>query len=193
MALFPCGHRALRSWAVQELVDPRLRRPPQSFQRVDRDFLVDKHGDAAANCEQRRQVVRDDHDRDAETPVELCNERVDAARRQRVEIGRGLVEKQDSRIERQRARECRGVDDAAGGHDGFGMSPGCGAHRPSFSNRMENSASSTMTRKIALTTARVVSRPTDSADPLTRSPCMQPMTAMKKAKMGALKRPTKRS
>ena len=58
---------------------------------------------------------------------------------------------------------------------------------------MENNASSTITRKIDFTTARVVSRPTLSAEPLTRSPCMQPMTAMKKAKIGALNRPTKRS
>src|SRR5208282_2119156 len=68
-----------------------------------------------------------------------------------------------------------------------------GAHMPSRSNKMENNASSTMTRKIALTTARVVSWPTLSADPVTLSPCMQPMTPMKKAKIGALNRPTKRS
>src|SRR5271170_1680829 len=67
------------------------------------------------------------------------------------------------------------------------------AHMPSCSNKIENNASSTMTRKIALTTARVVSWPTLSAEPVTLSPCMQPMTPMKKAKIGALKRPTKRS
>src|SRR5437868_4849440 len=85
------------------------------------------------------------------------------------------------------------VDDAARGKNGLVLRFCSGVHRPSLSNRMENNASSTITRKIDLTTARVVCCPTLSAEPLTLSPCMQPMIAMKKAKIGALKRPTKRS
>src|SRR5947207_6403244 len=85
------------------------------------------------------------------------------------------------------------VDDAARRKNGLGLRLCPGIHSPSLSNRMENNASSTMTRKIDLTTARVVSCPTLSADPLTRRPCMQPMTPMMKAKIGALMRPTNRS
>src|SRR5471032_872140 len=85
------------------------------------------------------------------------------------------------------------VDDAPRRQDRFGMRRGPRGHTPVFSNRMEKNASNTMTRKIDFTTARVVSRPTLSAEPLTRSPCMQLMMAMQKAKIGALKRPTKRS
>src|SRR5438046_1494992 len=85
------------------------------------------------------------------------------------------------------------VDDVSRRQNGLGMRLSLGAHRPSFSKRMENNASSTITTKIALTTARVVSRPTLSAEPLTLSPCMQPMMAIRKPKTGALTRPTKRS
>src|SRR5258708_3392041 len=77
------------------------------------------------------------------------------------------------------------VDDVARGEDRV--------HNPTFSKKIENNASSTITRNIAFTTARVVSLPTLSADPLTRSPCMQPMTAITTANTGALTRPTKRS
>src|SRR5688572_28897102 len=66
-------------------------------------------------------------------------------------------------------------------------------HSPTRSKKIENSASSTITRKIDFTTALVVSRPTLSAEPPTRSPCMHPITAMTTAKTGALMRPTSRS
>src|SRR5687768_5396737 len=83
------------------------------------------------------------------------------------------------------------IDDAASGKDRLRL--GRGVHSPTFSNRIENSASSTITRKIDFTTARVVSRPTLSAEPRTRNPCMQPMMAITNANTGALTRPTKRS
>ena len=76
------------------------------------------------------------------------------------------------------------VDDASRGNYRLGIRRGLNIHMPSLSNRMENNASRARTTKIALTTALVVSRPTLSAEPLTRSPCMQPMTAMKNAKIG---------
>src|SRR5262249_22181262 len=85
------------------------------------------------------------------------------------------------------ALRAKAVDDAAGAEQGRRL------HSPTFSKNTENSASSTITRKIALTTARVVSRPTLSAEPAMRSPCMQPITPMKKANTGAFARPTKRS
>src|SRR3982075_1343029 len=85
------------------------------------------------------------------------------------------------------------VDDASRGENRLAVLLRSRAHMPSFSNRMENNASSTITTKIALTTARVVSPPTLSADPRTLSPCMQPITAIRKPKTGALKRPTNKS
>src|SRR6185503_19750548 len=52
------------------------------------------------------------------------------------------------------------VDDVVRGKDGLGVPLPSGTHRLSFSKRIENRASSTITSKIALTTACVVSRPT---------------------------------
>src|SRR6476469_8492336 len=49
------------------------------------------------------------------------------------------------------------VDDASRRQDRPAMLRGLRTHRLSFSKRIENNASSTITRKIALTTARVVS------------------------------------
>src|SRR5205807_8479656 len=80
------------------------------------------------------------------------------------------------------------VDDAARGKKRLAVLLLPGAHIPSFSNRLENNASSTITTKIALTTARGVSPPTLSADPRTLRPCMQPITAIRKPKIGALKK-----
>src|SRR6185436_12872353 len=80
----------------------------------------------------------------------------------------------------------KAVDDAARGEDR-------GGHQPILSKKIEKSASSTITRKIDFTTARVVSRPTLSAEPVTRSPCMHPTMAITTAKTGAFTRPTRRS
>src|SRR5215472_3685268 len=84
------------------------------------------------------------------------------------------------------------IHDATRGDNRCAVASG-GFHRPSFSNRIENSASSTITRKIDLTTARVVSRPTLSAEPRTLRPCMQPTMPITMANTGALTSPTKRS
>src|SRR4029079_11835184 len=103
MALLPFLLRAeLRSAAarpMQEIMDPRVAGLLQPVDAVDDDLAIDKHRDAPADREQRRQVVRDDHDRDAETLVQLSDQRIDAARGDRVEVRRRLVEKEDSRIE----------------------------------------------------------------------------------------------
>src|SRR3546814_7118634 len=56
-----------------------------------------------------------------------------------------------------------------------------------------NKESSTITRKIACTTAAVVRRPTSSAFPSTCIPCTQPVMAMLIPKTGALTTPTSRS
>src|SRR6185503_12834903 len=85
------------------------------------------------------------------------------------------------------------VDDASCAEDRLALGRGPGVHTPIFSNRIEKKASSAITRKIDFTTARVVSRPMLSAEPLTLSPCMQLTIAMRNAKTGALTRPTNRS
>src|SRR6056297_1145004 len=68
----------------------------------------------------------------------------------------------------------------------------CGIfHRPISAKKMENSASATMTEKIAVTTALDVIRPSDSALPFTRMPAWQPTTPMMRANTGAFTSPTK--
>src|SRR5258706_4372479 len=328
---FPGGlprrvHRTLRARTVEQLLDPRLPGAHQLVHRVDGDLPVDQHGDAVAYVEERVEVVADDDEGDAEPFVQPQDEIVDAARGEGIQVGGRLVEEEDAGIERERARERRPLDHAAGelgrkleaalgreprelelhrrdplplvvghlgvladrqhdvlrhrergeerslleehaderglfgaldrfdrlaiqqylarvravqpgqrlqqhrlarsrsagdtedlaphdveidlvvhdllaeavhdaarGDDGLGGAVGRGRHRPSLSKRIENRASSTITRKIDFTTERVVSRPTLSAEPRTRIPCMQPITAMMKANTGALTRPTKRS
>src|SRR6266496_2915814 len=113
MALLPCSHCALPPRPVEEFVDPWLPGSPQTFQRVDRYLLVDEHRDTAADGEQRGEIVGDDDDGDAEAPVQLRDQRVDATRDERIEVGGRLVEKQDSRIEREGARERRALDHSA--------------------------------------------------------------------------------
>src|SRR5258706_728273 len=326
MALLPCGHRALRPRPVEEFAGPRMIRTQELLERIGLHLAVGQDGDPVADGEKRRQVVRHDDDGDAEALVQPADERVDAARGERIEVGGGLVEEEDARIERERPGERRAlhhaarklggkfgaalglhsrelefhrrnpllllgaevgvlaqrqhdvlrdrkrreegslleqhaderslfgavdrvdglavqldlagvgpieadeglqqhrlprpgapgdaedlarldveaelvvhdllaetIHDAVRGEDGPRFRPRERVHSPTLSKKMENSASSTITRKIAFTTARVVSCPTLSADPRTRSPCMQPMAAMRKAKIGALKSPTKRS
>ena len=56
---------------------------------------------------------------------------------------------------------------------------------------MANSASSTITVKMDLTTEEVVRSPTDSALPDTRMPSRQPIMAIAIARNGALMMPTK--
>src|SRR5258706_533511 len=197
MARFPCLHRAVGARSVEEFANFRMLGLHQLVRRADGHFVVDQHGDPVADREQGDEVVGDDDEGDAEALVKLLDQRVDAAGGDRIEVGGRFVEKENLRVERERPREGgaldQAVDDALRGQDRFGLRFGLGAHTSSFSNRTEKNASSTITRNIDFTTARVVSRPTLSAEPLTRSPCMQLMMAMMKAKTGALNRPTNKS
>src|SRR5436190_21369418 len=100
MALLLRAERAeLRSFAarpVQEITDPRVAGLQEPVDAVDDDLAVDEYRDAPADREQRRQVVRHENDGDAEAPVQLLDQRVDAARGDRVEVRGRLVEKEDS-------------------------------------------------------------------------------------------------
>src|SRR5437660_5134583 len=102
MVMFPCGHRALRPGPMKKVVDPRLIGSHELVQRANRDFLVHEDGEAAADGKERREVVGDDDDRDAEARIQLRDERIDATRGARIEIGGGLVEKENPRIQRER-------------------------------------------------------------------------------------------
>ena len=113
MALLLRCHRALRAPAVKEFANPRLVGAHQLVQRIDRELPVHEHGDAMANGEERGGVMGDDDDRDPEALIELLDQRIDAAGRERIEVGRRLVEKEDSRVEREGTRQRCALDHAA--------------------------------------------------------------------------------
>src|SRR6266404_789002 len=59
----------------------------------------------AHDRENARQLVGDDHRRHAKAPVQREDQRVELRRAHRVETRRGLVEEEQRRVERQRARD----------------------------------------------------------------------------------------
>jgi hypothetical protein len=67
------------------------------------------------------------------------------------------------------------------------------AYTPTAEKKIENIASMTMTRKIDMTTARVVCRPTLSALPRTFSSSRQPIRAIAMPKTGAFMIPTQKA
>src|SRR4051794_6953703 len=74
--------------------------------------------------------------------------------------------------------------------EGIGEGLHARAHIPIAAKKMANRPSSTITRKIDLTTEVVVCSPSDSALPLTRSPSEQATTPIASAMNGALIMPT---
>src|SRR5258706_1437727 len=107
MVSLPRARRTLGPWTMQEIMDPRVLGAHQFVQGGYGDRLVHQHGYAVADSEQRVEVVRDDDDGDAERAVEQPDERIDAVRGERIEVGGGLVEEKDARVEGQRSRERR--------------------------------------------------------------------------------------
>src|SRR5262245_41701236 len=98
-----------RQGAGQELADAFVRRVRQKLARwtagadgahggVEKDRFI-------ADAEDARQLVRHDHEGAAQAVAQLADELVEPARRDRVEAGGWLVEKQDLRVERQGARQ----------------------------------------------------------------------------------------
>ena len=73
-----------------------------------------EHDHAVGDREDARELVRDDHERDAEVVGQPPDQRVELGRGDRVEPGRRLVEEQDRRVERHRARDRRALLHAAG-------------------------------------------------------------------------------
>src|SRR6266508_4645578 len=95
------GPRTLRPRPVQEFVYPRMVRMHQVVERIDGDLLVDQNSNATANGNQRCDVVGNDDHGNPEALVQLLDERVDAARHERVEVRGRLVQEKYPRIERQ--------------------------------------------------------------------------------------------
>src|SRR5215472_10162629 len=95
-------------------MDPRLVGVHEAIKRVDGELAVDQHGNALAYAEQGVEIVGDDHYREAQALIELADERIDAAGGEGVEIRRGLVQKQNLRIEGKRSCQRGALDHAAG-------------------------------------------------------------------------------
>jgi hypothetical protein len=77
-------------------------------------FAVCEHRDPVADCVQRVEIVRDQEHAEAQRVPEAPDQRVEGGGADRVEAGRRLVEEQQVRIERERARNAGALLHAAG-------------------------------------------------------------------------------
>ena len=71
----------------------------QLLQGADADLSVDQHGYPVADREQRVEIMSDHEYGETEAAPQIANQGVEIAGRDRVEPGRGLIEKDDLRIE----------------------------------------------------------------------------------------------
>ena len=100
--------------AVEILADGGMIQVLEFGHRADALHLAfAEHRDAVGDLPQQIEVVRDHDDGQAEQLAQLDHQLVDAGRAGRVEAGRRLIEKQQFRIERQRARERCPLEHAA--------------------------------------------------------------------------------
>ena len=103
--------------AVEELAHPRIVALVAQLARIafgdDALLAAVEHDHAVGDREDARQLVRDDDERDAEVARESPDQRVELGGRDRIEARRRLVEEQDHRIERHRARDRRALLHAA--------------------------------------------------------------------------------
>ena len=82
--------------------------------RADRDHVFfGQHRDARRQREQRVEVVRDHHHRQAQLAVQRLDQRDEGVRQVGIEAGGRLVQEQQLRFQRQRARQRRALDHAA--------------------------------------------------------------------------------
>src|SRR5690242_1335537 len=100
--------------AVKILVNPRMIVLEKLFQGAYPDFLVDQHRDAVADREQAVEVVRHHEYGQAKAALQIADQFVEGAGGDRIETGGRLVEKNDLRIEGQRAGETGPLAHAAG-------------------------------------------------------------------------------
>ena len=103
--LVALGQRSVRA-SLDELLDDRTLRLLERFRRTLLDDLsLVEHRHAIGDLERDLHVVRDRDGRRVQLRVHLENEIGDDVADHGIESGRGLVEQQDRRLQRDRARE----------------------------------------------------------------------------------------
>src|SRR5690606_3450557 len=100
--------------AVEVGLNPWMRMLDDSLERVDLHALVDDHAYAIAGAEDGIQIVRDHHDGQSKLALKINQQLVERRRADRVQPGRGLIEKQQRRVERQRPGERGPLDHSPG-------------------------------------------------------------------------------
>ena len=101
-------------FAVEIGFEPRIVGTQEFFDFPDGDDLaVAEHRDPVADGEQAVEIVRDHEHREAERFLQRGDEIVEIAGRNRIEARGRLVEEDDLRIERERARERHALGHAA--------------------------------------------------------------------------------
>ena len=87
--------------------------PDDAGQRIHDDFAVDEHGDTITCPRKGVQIVSHHHHRQAERAAQVKDQVVEGGGGDRIEARGGFIEKQQRRIERERARQRRALDHAA--------------------------------------------------------------------------------
>ena len=100
---------------------------------LDQDALLADHRDSVDDGGKRVEIVGYHDHGQAQSVSEVGDQRVERGGGDRVEPRRRLVEEEDLRIERQRARERRALDHAAGQLGGIFVAVGRLAGRPARS------------------------------------------------------------
>src|SRR6266446_7862066 len=91
--------------AVEIGLDPRMVVLQHLFQRADADLLIDQNRNAIADRKQRVEVMGYHEYREAQTAPQVANQGIEIAGCDGIEPGRGLVEKDDFRVEREGSRK----------------------------------------------------------------------------------------
>src|ERR1700730_15452935 len=91
--------------AVEIGLDPRMFVLQHLFQRADSDLLPYQNRNAIEDYKQRVEIIGYDKYRQAQTAPQIANQGVEIAGSDGIEPGRGLVEKDDLRIEREGPRK----------------------------------------------------------------------------------------
>src|ERR1700730_11507074 len=91
--------------AVEIGLDPRMFVLQHLFQRADADLLIYQNRNAIADCKQRVEIMGYHEYRQAQTAPQVANQGVEIAGGDGIEPGRGLVEKDDFRVEGERPRK----------------------------------------------------------------------------------------
>lgn len=110
--LFP--QAGVAAFAVEVRLDPGVRVLNDAIERVAYHVAVDYHPDTIAGPEDGVQIVGDHDNGQFQLLLQIQDQVIKLRRTDRVQAGGGLIEKQQSRVQGQCARECRPLDHAAG-------------------------------------------------------------------------------